>query len=422
MSSTYSVYVAQSMSEISAAEWDLCANPRMPSGPGAAPDPAPASANGAADASKLEIERHNPFVTHAFLNALETSSSVAPRHGWTSCHIIVRDSEGRLAAAAPTYVKAHSMGEFVFDYGWADAYHRAGLKYYPKLQVAVPFTPATGRRLLVAPGHGEGARQALVAGLRTWRGRLEASSIHITFPTRDEWEALGASGFLQRTGQQFHFINKGYTDFEAFLADLASRKRKMIRRERKDALAPGIEIELLTGAAITERHFDAFYLFYTDTGARKWGTPYLTREFFSAVGATMADRILLVMAKRNGSYIAGAINFIGADALYGRNWGAIEEHPFLHFEVCYYQAIEFAIRHGLSRVEAGAQGEHKLARGYSAVATFSAHDIADARFAHAIDEYLQRERIAVDESLAEYAALAPFRKDPRAQEPDAETA
>ncbi len=421
MSSTYSVYVAQSMSEISAEEWDLCANPEMPFGPGAASVHVTDPGNGAAETSKLEIERHNPFVTHAFLNALETSGSVAPKHGWTSCHIIVRDCEGRLVAAAPTYAKAHSMGEFVFDYGWADAYHRAGLKYYPKLQVAVPFTPATGRRLLVARGH-EGARPVLIAGLRALREKLGASSIHVTFPTRAEWEALGGAGFLQRTGQQFHFINKGYTDFEAFLADLASRKRKMIRRERKEALAPGIEIELLTGSAITERHWDRFYLFYMDTGARKWGTPYLTREFFSNVGATMADRILLVMAKRNNRYIAGAINFIGADALYGRNWGAVEEHPFLHFEVCYYQAIEFAIRNKLSRVEAGAQGEHKLARGYSAVATFSAHDIADQRFASAIDDYLQRERIAVDESLAEYADLAPFRKGPRQQEAEEETA
>jgi predicted N-acyltransferase len=416
MTSTYSVYVTQSLNEIPAEEWDLCANPEMPSGPVATPD-----SSGLSEQCKLEIERHNPFLTHAFLHALETSRSVSPMAGWTSSHIVVKDSEGRVAAAAPTYVKAHSMGEFVFDYGWADAYRRAGLDYYPKIQVAVPFTPATGRRLLVAPGHGEAAHRALIAGLQTWREKLGASSLHVTFPTRAEWEALGARGFLQRTGQQFHFINKGYDDFDAFLADLASRKRKMIRRERKDALAPGIEIELLSGAAITERHWDAFFLFYTDTGARKWGTPYLTRAFFSAVGATMADRILLVMAKRGGRYIAGAINFIGKDALYGRNWGAIEEHPFLHFEVCYYQAIEFAIRHKLARVEAGAQGEHKLARGYSAVATFSAHDIADKRFARAIDEYLQRERIAVDESLAGYADLAPFRKGPRQQEPEAET-
>jgi predicted N-acyltransferase len=234
----------------------------------------------------------------------------------------------------------------------------------------------------------------------------------VTFPTKDEWEAMGADGFLQRTGQQFHFVNKGYADFEGFLADLASRKRKMIRRERKDALANGIEIERVTGPALTEAHWDAFFAFYIDTGSRKWGRPYLTRRFFSEVGARMAENILLVMAKRNGRYIAGALNFIGRDALYGRNWGAIEEHPFLHFEVCYYQAIEFAIERGLARVEAGAQGEHKLARGYGAVPTYSAHDIADKRFARAIDDYLARERVAIDEALDEYAELAPFRKTP----------
>jgi hypothetical protein len=359
-----------------------------------------------------ERERFDPFITHAFLRALETSRSVASRVGWTATHVVVKDLEGHLAAAAPAYLKTHSMGEYVFDYGWADAYHRAGLKYYPKLQVAVPFTPATGRRLLVAPGHGEAARQKLIAGLRAWREKIGASSIHVTFPTHAEWEILGASGFLQRSGQQFHFINKGYADFEAFLADLASRKRKMIRRERKDALAPGIEIEVLTGSAITEAHWDNFYLFYTDTGERKWGTPYLNRAFFSAVGETMADHILLIMAKRQGRYIAGAINFIGKDALYGRNWGAIEDHPFLHFEVCYYQAIEFAIKRGLARVEAGAQGEHKLARGYGAVPTFSAHDIADKRFARAIDEYLQKERVHIDAAIEEYGELTPFRKGP----------
>ncbi len=256
MPSHYTVHIAQSMNEIDAAEWDACANPG-PNEPELAPpaitaEIAACSETPAPDPSKHEIERFNPFVTHAFLKALETSKSVAPRHGWTATHLLVKDAGGRLAAAAPAYLKTHSMGEYVFDYGWADAYHRAGVKYYPKLQVAVPFTPATGRRLLIAPGHGETARRTLIAGLRSWREKIEASSIHVTFPTRSEWEALGASGFLQRTGQQFHFINKGYADFEAFLGDLASRKRKMIRRERKEALAPGIEIELLTGSAIKE--------------------------------------------------------------------------------------------------------------------------------------------------------------------------
>ncbi len=394
MSSSFTVHIAKSLSEVDAAQWDACANP------------APA-----AEAAP-QGERFNPFVTHAFLNALEVSGSVSTRAGWTPTHVLVRDATERLVAAAPTYLKTHSMGEYVFDHAWADAYARAGLDYYPKLQVAVPFTPATGRRLLVGTEGGDAARKTLIAGLRAWRAKVDASSIHVTFPTKDEWEAMGADGFLQRTGQQFHFVNKGYADFEGFLADLASRKRKMIRRERKDALANGIEIERVTGPALTEAHWDAFFAFYIDTGSRKWGRPYLTRRFFSEVGARMAENILLVMAKRNGRYIAGALNFIGRDALYGRNWGAIEEHPFLHFEVCYYQAIEFAIERGLARVEAGAQGEHKLARGYGAVPTYSAHDIADKRFARAIDDYLARERVAIDEALDEYAELAPFRKTP----------
>jgi uncharacterized protein len=402
MSSPYTVHVAQSMSEIDAAQWDACANPDSDT----APDPG-AAREGESD----EAERFNPFISHAFLTALETSKSIGPRSGWTSTHLLVKDASGRLAAAAPAYLKTHSMGEYVFDHGWADAYHQAGLHYYPKLQVAVPFTPVTGRRLLVASGH-EAARVTLLAGLRAWREKAEASSLHITFPTKSEWETLGASGFLQRTGQQFHFINKGYADFAEFLTDLASRKRKMIRRERKEALADGIRIELLTGSDIKESHWDAFFHFYMDTGARKWGTPYLTRDFFSHVGAAMSEHILLVMAKRKGRTIAGALNFLGQDALYGRNWGAIEEHPFLHFEVCYYQAIEFAIARCLSRVEAGAQGEHKLARGYRAVTTFSAHDIGDKRFARAIEDYLQRERLHIDEALREYEELAPFKKGP----------
>jgi uncharacterized protein len=421
MTSSYKVRIAASLREVDAAQWDNCANPDSVALNGKASAGPPTCKSGesagngpdfaaeiAADAGQRE--RFNPFLTHAFLVALETSQCVGARTGWTASHVLVEDAGGRLVAAAPTYVKTHSMGEYVFDYGWAEAYERNGLDYYPKLQVTVPFTPASGRRLLVARENDTAARDTLLAGLRSWRAKVEASSIHVTFSTHSEWTAMGQAGFLQRTGQQFHFINKNYGDFDTFLADLASRKRKMIRRERKDALANGIEIELLTGASIKEAHWDAFFKFYMDTGSRKWGRPYLTRAFFSQVGATMADHILLVMAKRQNRYVAGAINFIGKDALYGRNWGCIEEHPFLHFEVCYYQAIDYAIRHGMARVEAGAQGEHKLARGYGAVATYSAHDIADRRFARAIDDFLARERLAVGEALDEYAEMAPFKR------------
>ncbi|MDR3461996.1 MAG: GNAT family N-acetyltransferase [Beijerinckiaceae bacterium] len=396
MPSSLSVRIAQSLAQIDPAQWDACANPT--------------ASLGAEIEDPAQRERFNPFITHAFLHALEVSKSVGGRSGWTPTHVLVENKAGRLMAAAPCYVKAHSMGEYVFDHAWAEAYERAGLDYYPKLQVSVPFTPVTGRRLLVAADADPMARDTLIAGLRAWRAKIEASSIHVTFPPKGEWETLGAAGFLERTGQQFHFINEGYADFDAFLATLASRKRKMIKRERRDALSDGMSVEQLTGDAITPAHWDAFYAFYIDTGSRKWGRPYLTREFFTQIGETLAERILLVMAKREGRYIAGAINFIGDDALYGRNWGAVEDHPFLHFEVCYYQAIEFAIGRGLARVEAGAQGEHKLARGYRAVPTFSAHDIPDKRFARAIEDYLERERAAVDEALEEYGEMAPFKK------------
>jgi len=378
-----------SLAAVEVSQWNACANP------------------GGSDSGG---ERFNPFITHEFLRALEQSGSVGGRTGWTPAHVLVEDDEGRLLAAAPAYRKSHSQGEYVFDHGWADAYARAGGRYYPKLQVAVPFTPVTGRRLLVARDAPLGTREALIAGLRALRGALGASSIHVTFPDAGDVAALESAGFFVRAGEQFHFLDNGYGDFEGFLAALSSRKRKNIRRERKEALANDVSIEWVTGAALEKQHWDAFFAFYMDTGSRKWGSPYLTREFFAEIGATMADRVLLVMAKREGRYIAGAINFIGDDALYGRNWGAIEEHPFLHFEVCYYQAIEFALAHGLKRVEAGAQGEHKLARGYRPTATWSMHEFADPGLGAAVREYLQRERAAVQETIAFYDGHAPFKK------------
>jgi predicted N-acyltransferase len=349
---------------------------------------------------------------HAFLLALEETDCATPRTGWGGAHVLVEDAAGGLLAAAPCYLKTHSMGEYVFDRGWAEAFERAGGNYYPKLQVSVPFTPATGRRLLVKPGpQSDLARSTLIAGLRALCRKLDASSIHVTFATLNEWESLGAAGFLQRNDQQFHWINENYTTFDDFLNALASRKRKVIRRERRDALAAGdIVIEHLTGPDLRPEHWNAFYSFYTDTGSRKWGRPYLSKAFFERIGATMPEKILLIMAKRNGRYIAGAINFIGADTLYGRNWGAIEEHPFLHFEVCYYQAIDFAIKHRLARVEAGAQGEHKLARGYRPSLTYSAHDIADPAFRRAVADYLGRERQHVEMAQHELNDMTPFRK------------
>ncbi|MEA2859699.1 MAG: uncharacterized protein QOC72_1738 [Methylobacteriaceae bacterium] len=397
------ITVHRSIADITASAWDFCANP-----PGL--QPAAAGPEGL-----YQGERYNPFLTHAFLHVLEASGCVGARAGWAPFHLAVEDEGGKIVAVAPCYLKSHSQGEYVFDHAWADAYERAGGDYYPKLQVSVPFTPVNGRRLLVADENDAGSRQALIAGLRALRQQTNASSVHITFPTTEEWQALGEAGFLQRTGQQFHFFNAGYASFDEFLSDLASRKRKAIRKERAAALADGIEIEWMTGRDISEAHWDAFFAFYMDTGSRKWGRPYLNRKFFSLVGEAMADRILLVMAKHAGRYIAGALNFIGDDALYGRNWGAIEEHPFLHFEVCYYQAIEFAIARGLKRVEAGAQGEHKLARGYRPVTTYSAHDFADPRMTRAIGDYLQNERRHIEASIDIYGEHVPFRKVPEPQ-------
>jgi uncharacterized protein len=390
---TFTARFLSSLDRVDAQAWDACANPTRPT------------------AAAADDERCNPFISHAFLRALEQSKSVGPGTGWTPAHALVEDATGRLVAAAPAYYKTHSLGEYVFDQGWAQAYAQAGGRYYPKIQVAAPFTPVTGRRLLVAADAPEGAREALILALRALRKSAGASSTHVTFATKADVESLCADGFVMRTGEQFHFLQDGYRDFDDFLAALSSRKRKTIKRERKEALGDDLTIELLTGADIEPSHWDAFFAFYTDTGARKWGRPYLTRAFFDTIGATMAERVLLVMARRGAAYIAGAINFLGDDAIYGRNWGALEERPFLHFEVCYYQAIDYAIRHGYKRVEAGAQGEHKLARGYRPIATYSAHEFADPRLAEAVEAYLQRERAAVDEMIEEYETALPFRRE-----------
>ena len=403
------VRIIKSISEVPADVWDACA---------AGPSTVKVIHEGnlSPDLS-TRGQASNPFVSHAFLLACEQSNSVAGRTGWQPQHLLVEDTSGALLGAAPCYVKSHSRGEYVFDQGWAEAFERAGGDYYPKLQIAVPFTPVTGPRLLVRPGPSADAIYGTLAdALAEITTASELSSAHVTFLPEAEWDALGKRGFLQRTDQQFHWHNAGYATFDDFLAALSSRKRKTIRRERKEALAPGIEICWLTGSDLTDEVWDAFFDFYMDTGSRKWGRPYLTREFFSIIGQTMADRILLVMAKRAGRWIAGAINFIGGEALYGRNWGALEHHPFLHFELCYYQAIDYAIAHKLSRVEAGAQGEHKLARGYLPQTTYSAHFIANPGLRRAIAEYLARERAYVEAAGEELAAAAPFRKDLAEQE------
>jgi uncharacterized protein len=346
----------------------------------------------------------DPFLSHAFLSALEDSGSVGQGTGWTPAPILVEDGEDRLIAAAPAYLKTHSQGEYVFDHGWAEAWQNAGGHYYPKLQVSVPFTPVPGPRLL-------GSRpQQLLTAVEAVTVQHDMSSAHITFVDDAGIADCERRGWLVRHGVQYHWFNRGYSSFDDFLRTLKHSRRKTIRKERRDALAPGITVEHLTGADITEAHWDAFYAFYTDTGSRKWGRPYLNRRFFSLLSERMADRVLLVMAKRNDAYIAGAINLIGDTALYGRNWGCIEDHPFLHFEVCYYQAIDFAIARGLKRVEAGAQGEHKLARGYRPVLMHSAHDIADPALRRAVADYLQRERAHVAEAVDVLDTLTPFRR------------
>ncbi|MFG1422195.1 GNAT family N-acetyltransferase [Roseixanthobacter liquoris] len=379
------VRVLSALTEITASEWDACA---------------------AGDAARPE-----PFVSHAFLQALEESGCVGARTGWLPQHLLLEAPDGTAAGVVPAYLKSHSRGEYVFDQGWAEAYEQAGGRYYPKLQVSVPFSPVTGRRLLTRSGpDAAGNADLLGAGLVQLARLHKTSSVHVTFSTKAEWERLAALGFLQRTDQQFHWSNAGYASYEEFLEALASRKRKALRRERREALSSGIEIEWLTGRDLTEAAWDAFFAFYMDTGARKWGRPYLNRAFFSLLGARMADQVLLVMAKRAGRYVAGALNMIGAETLYGRYWGAIEEHPFLHFEVCYHQAVDYAIAHKLKVVEAGAQGEHKLARGYLPTPTYSAHWIADSGLRRGVAHYLERERAHVAEMGEELTELGPFRR------------
>ncbi|MDF8354198.1 GNAT family N-acetyltransferase [Ensifer adhaerens] len=392
MSDAVTLRIAQSFTDIPAARWNVL--------------------SGASKAFPGGV--YNPFLSHAYLSALEESGSATAKTGWLGQHLLLEGGDGQLRGGLVCYLKSHSQGEYVFDHGWADAFERAGGRYYPKLQSSIPFTPATGPRLLSAPDENTNAVQdALAAGLKELARRHDVSSAHVTFAPEAEIPALERAGFLHRTDQQFHFTNEGYGSHADFLETLASRKRKALKKERRAALENGISIDWLTGSDLTESIWDEFFAFYMDTGGRKWGHPYLTRAFYSLIGERMADDILLVMARRNGRYIAGAINFIGGDALYGRHWGCIEDHPFLHFEVCYHQAIDFAIAKGLKRVEAGAQGEHKLARGYMPVTTHSAHFITHPGLARAVGDYLQRERRDVEETGEFLAEHGPFRKGER---------
>jgi predicted N-acyltransferase len=408
-SSELTLEAVSSVSQIPAEDWDACANPASePDGLGGLDTLA--SPNASSESRSASASRYNPFVSHAFFSALEASGSACARTGWGPRHLVAR-LDGGIAGIVPCYLKSHSQGEYVFDRGWADAYERAGGRYYPKLQVSVPFTPAAGPRLLIPNGvDADQIGAVLAGGLVALCDATRASSVHVTFAREAEWKFLAEHDFLQRTDQQFHWHNQGYGCFEDFLGSLNSRHRKAIRRERREALSSGITIHALTGSDITEDAWDAFFAFYMETGSRKWGRPYLTRSFFSLVGESMAKDVLLIMARRNGRWIAGAINFIGSDTLFGRNWGAIEHHPFLHFEVCYYQAIDFAISRGLKTVEAGAQGEHKIARGYLPQTTLSAHYIADPGLRDAIAQYLKRERAYVAEAGRELREAGPFRK------------
>ncbi|NBZ88410.1 GNAT family N-acetyltransferase [Stagnihabitans tardus] len=379
----YEIALLEGMAEIAAKDWDALANPEG-------------------------LRPLDPFTTHRFLSALDRSRSTGKGSGWTTRPLVIREDD-KPVAAMPLYVKSHSQGEYIFDFGWAEAYERAGGQYYPKLQSAVPFTPATGKRFLGDPALRPLLMQAAI-GITRDNG---LSSCHVTFCTGEEAEALEGPEILHRVTQQFHWENRGYKDFDAFLADLSSRKRKMIRKEREAAQGHGLTIRALTGADLRPEHWDAMWAFYQDTGSRKWGTPYLKRGFFDEVHETMADDVLLVLAFQGDRAVAGALNFIGRETLYGRYWGCTENLPCLHFELCYYQAIDWAITHGLARVEAGAQGEHKLARGYLPTPVHSLHWIADPGLRGAVARYLRQERAAVDEEIEVLTDYGPFRKDQR---------
>jgi len=379
-----SVRIAQSFGEIDAEAWDAC------------------------------VGNADPFVRHAFLSALEDSGSATAETGWVGHHLVIEDGDGHHLAQAPLYLKTHSYGEYVFDWGWADAYERAGGEYFPKLLCAVPFTPAAGPRLMTRPGLGdEQARElraALAAAMVQIADQMKASSVHVNFLPEADWRQLGDMGYLQRQGQQFHWLNDGYESFDDFLATLASRKRKNIRKERARVAEAGLDIRALTGAEITEAHWDAFYRFYRDTSDRKWGSAYLTREFFSLLSERAGDAVVLIYAEMDGLPIAGALNLVGADVLYGRNWGCDANFKFLHFEACYYQAIDYAIAHDLKRVEAGAQGPHKIQRGYLPAPTYSAHWIAHPGLRDAIDRFLADERLGIEHEMKVLSEHSPFRK------------
>lgn len=378
------IKIIKSLSEVSPEAWDACAG------------------------------TDNPFVRHAFLSALEDSGSATGETGWLGQHLVIEESAGGIAACAPLYLKSHSYGEYVFDWGWADAYERAGGRYYPKLQCAVPFTPVTGPRLLVNQALPDGQRRemrlALIAGMAQLAQNLSVSSLHVTFPTEDEWEAFGSAGYLQRIGQQFHWENKGFKTFDDFLGELSSRKRKNIKKERRAVHDAGLDIRVLEGADITEAHWDAFFQFYMDTTDKKWGQAYLTRRFFSLLGERLGRAVVLIVVEKDGRPVAGALNLRGGDTLYGRNWGCVADYKFLHFEACYYQAIDYAIAHGLKWVEAGAQGPHKVQRGYLPRRTFSAHWIADKGFRDAVSGFLKDESRGIEREMSAYEAFSPFKK------------